>query len=377
MKFMDLEVETLDAMLPGVREALQEHPLSVLESRESPGIGIFKQSPGPGLLVQREFGGLGATPLEAVRVQRAIGMLSPSLAVGTTMHHFSMASIVQLGEASTGFEWLLLEAVATDRLIVASGFAEGRAGTSIFDPTVSATRVDRGYRISGTKRPCSLSRSMDLLTTSIAVEPEPGAEQVMAVALIPADAEGMRVEPFWNSWALAGAESDAVVMTDVEVEDELVAVSSVGFGKELDLMSQYALQWFSLLISASYLGAVSRLVQMVLEYERPLESEKARLTIEVEGASMILEGLARSMMAGEQEGSGLTRALTGRFAIQQALQRTTALATELLGGVAFVSAPDVACVAASVHALALHPPHRIAATPTIVAHAEGKNAHVL
>ena len=122
------ERHTLEALLPGLDAALADHGLEDLERPGGPGLAAFKASRGPALLVPAEHSGTGADPTQAIQVQRAIGARSPSLAVATTMHHFSVASLVEASRASSGFEWMLLEAVARDGLLMASGFAEGRPG---------------------------------------------------------------------------------------------------------------------------------------------------------------------------------------------------------------------------------------------------------
>ena len=109
--------------------------------------------------------------------------------------------------------------------------------TTLFDPTrteaATAAREGDNWRVSGSKRPCSLSRSMDLLTASVAVPDEDGGSR-LGVALIPAESPGIRVEPFWSSWVLAGAESDAVILEDVEVHPDLVVYPEIGLDGQLD-----------------------------------------------------------------------------------------------------------------------------------------------
>src|SRR3954447_13826780 len=128
MKFLTRERATLEALLPGLDGELAAHPLLELEQPANGGLDAFRRAGGPALLVPKAHAGKGATALEAVRVQRAIGSRSPSLAVATTMHHFSVASLVELSVHSSGFEWLLLEGIARDGGLLASGFAEGRPG---------------------------------------------------------------------------------------------------------------------------------------------------------------------------------------------------------------------------------------------------------
>ena len=129
--YLERERETCQRLLPGLDKQLDECSLAELEQPGGPAIALFKELGGPGLCVPTVHHGAGATGRDAVQVLRAIGTRAPSLAIGTTMHHFSVASLVALAESSQGFEWLLLEGVADDRRLMASGFAEGRTGQGI------------------------------------------------------------------------------------------------------------------------------------------------------------------------------------------------------------------------------------------------------
>ena len=108
--------------------------------------------------------------MDAVRVTRAVAARSPSLAVATTMHQFSVASLVALAESSEGLEWMLLDGVARDRLLLASGFAEGRTSQGILAAHDEGPLGRPDLAGQRRKQPCSLSRSMDLLTASVLFE---------------------------------------------------------------------------------------------------------------------------------------------------------------------------------------------------------------
>jgi len=358
MRFLENERQTLAKFLPGLDDCLAGHPLEDLERPGNPGIAEFRRCGGPGLLVPPEHGGAGAGALDAVRVQRAIGARSPSTAVATTMHHFSMASLVVLSRTGQGFEWMLMEGIAREGKLLASGFAEGRAGSSILAPAMSAVPEDGGLRITGVKRPCSLARSMDLLTASVLVprRDEPGEQ--LAIALVPAGSDGLSVSPFWTSFALAGAESEQVTADSVFVPEELVIRVAAAPGQSLDTLQVAGFLWFELLITSSYLGAVSGLVERVLHNPRVPAAERARLLVEIEGAVAGVENVARQVDEGRNDDELLAACLIARYAAQDAVARITPRAVELLGGLNFMSSDEIGYRAACVHALALHPPSR-------------------
>ncbi|MDQ1535669.1 MAG: hypothetical protein QOE58_62 [Actinomycetota bacterium] len=361
MRFLERERETLREFLPGLDDALTATSLNSLESPGSPvspGIASFREARGPGLIVPTDLDGVGASPLDALRVQRAIGSRSPSLAVATTMHHFSVASLLAVSDSAGGMEWMLVQAIAKDNLLLASGFAEGRPGGQILAPTMTATPTADGILVSGVKRPCSLARSMDLLTASVSVPRPDGQGEQLAVALIPAKGPGVSIAPFWSTFALAGAESDQVTLTDVFVPADLIVPTDVVEGEQLDRIQNVGFLWFELLMIGAYLGATSALVERVLASERVSEAERLSLLVPIEGAMSAAENLARQLAADQDSRRLLVDALLVRYAVQDAIAVVTPKAVELLGGLSFISSSDVGYLAAAVNGLCFHPPAR-------------------
>jgi alkylation response protein AidB-like acyl-CoA dehydrogenase len=358
MNFLRQERATLERILPGLDAALAQIPLLDMERVGNPAIAVFRQFGGPGLLIPALLGGRGVSPLEAARIQRAIASRSPSLAVATTMHHFTIATLMESNPEARGPEAALLASVAQHNLYVASGFAEGKTGISIQTSSLRMERGPAGYVLNGSKKPCSLSLSMDLFTASTPA-PE-GMDAGLAVVIIPADAPGIERRPFWRSPILAGAESDEVILRDVVVPEE--DFFPLGGSGRSSAVQDRGFLWFELLITASYLGIASGLVERVLLAGRGGATERVSLATELEGAMAALEGIARAMAAGERGNDELARMILVRYAVQAALDRASSMAVELLGGMAFIQSPEVSYLLAAAHALALHPPPRLAAS---------------
>jgi alkylation response protein AidB-like acyl-CoA dehydrogenase len=371
MRFLERERSTLEDLLPGLDKVLAEHGVLALEQPGNGGIEAFRKAGGPGLLVPGQYGGAGATPVQAIRVQRAIGARSPSLAVATTMHHFSMASLIVISEVSNGFEWMLMEGIARENRLLASGFAEGRPDRSILEPTMSVVSTEEGLLISGVKRPCSLSTSMDLLTASVLIPRIDGTGDQLAVALIPARSPGMTVAPFWRSFALAGAESDQIALDNVLVPHELVIRTEAEPGQALDRVQIAGLLWFELLMTASYLGAASALAERALRNERIPDVERIRLVCDLESTMAAVESIAVRLAQGCRDQATLAESLYVRYSAQDAIGRVVPRAVELLGGMAFMDSGDVAYLAASVNGLGLHPPARTKMATPLIEHLSG------
>src|SRR5438132_7316333 len=96
MRSLTIAQDTCERLHPGLGPALAELPLARRESADSPVVEIYRRHGGPGLLVPAEHGGKAACALDAVRVQRALGAVSPSLGVATVMHHFTVAMLYSL-----------------------------------------------------------------------------------------------------------------------------------------------------------------------------------------------------------------------------------------------------------------------------------------
>src|SRR5215218_11388985 len=82
--------EVCEKYHPGLIAALEKTPLTKREGAKSPVVETYREFGGPGLLVPSKYQGPAATALDATRVQRAVGSLSPSLAVASGMHHFTV-----------------------------------------------------------------------------------------------------------------------------------------------------------------------------------------------------------------------------------------------------------------------------------------------
>jgi alkylation response protein AidB-like acyl-CoA dehydrogenase len=367
MRSLDTAREVCDQYHPGLCKSLGEFDLMDLETPGSPIIDLFRTHDGPSLLVPEQYSGFGVDALDAVRVQRALASYSPSLGAAVTMHHFTMAMLFSLAgtaERLTPAQLDLLSRIAPERLLVASGWAEGKPDQNILIPAVTAKEAEGGYTVNGGKKPCSLSRSMDLLTASVAVPID--GEPTLAVLLIPADSPGISVHPFWSSVVLAAAESDEVRLSDVHVPQDLVIRTVPDDPDRLDDLQTAGFVWFEMLISSVYVGAASALVERALKRGRGSVTDRAGASIQLEAAVGLLEGMARAVRDGVSGDEAVAQVLLARFAAQQALASATDRAAELLGGISFMQSSEVAYLLAASRPLAFHPPSRGSAAEALV-----------
>lgn len=360
MPFLEVDRAVCDKLLPGLRQRLADLPLAELEAEKSPAIEIFRAHGGTNLLVPKSYGGLDASALDTARVIRALAAQAPSMTAATMMHHFSLGTLFAVAELLGGgsdLEEILLKRVVEERLLVASGFAEGVPGQGILSPTMLAEEVPGGYLVNGAKKPCSLSKSMDLLTASVAV-PRADGTTTLGLLMLPADTPGVSVHPFWSTFALSGAESNEVRLTDVLVTPEQIIAPEPDLAGAMTELTTVGLIWFQLTVCAAYTGIASALVEQVLTRARGSVTDRAALVVRIESAAALTEGLARRITDGETDNDTLASALVTRFAVQDAITASVNQAVEMLGGMAYIGSSDVAYLAAASHCIAFHPPSR-------------------
>ncbi|WP_030685606.1 acyl-CoA/acyl-ACP dehydrogenase [Streptomyces sp. NRRL B-1347] len=362
MRFLERERATVEKLLPGLDESLRAVSLMELESPSGSGIQLFQDSGGPGLLAPAADRGLGGTALDALRVQRALGSRSPSLAMATTVHHFSMATLVALAAVRDDLEWMLVEGVAASNRLVAFGFAEESPDAGILSPSMTATVEPDGVSVNGVTHLGRLVRSMDLLMVSVMVPRSEGPGGELAIALVPAESEGVSV-----SEAGAKAGSQQVTLQDVLVAPELLVRSSDLDG-QLGALLTAGFAWFQLLMTGSCLGAASALIERVLLDNRVPESERVQLLVEAEGAMSAAEGIARRIDDGAPDESTLAQSLYVRYGVQDTLSRVVPRAVELLGDHKSTASEEADYLATCANKLALHPPTRSRMTGPLAAY---------
>ncbi|MEV4640391.1 acyl-CoA dehydrogenase family protein [Actinoplanes sp. NPDC049548] len=362
MTFLDRERAALDAALPGLDTELTALGVAA-EARDSGVVELFRKAGGGNLLIPAALGGLGASALTAVRVQRALGSRSPSLAVGGTMHHYKVAWLA--GEVREPAKLDLLRQVAQQRWLVASCGAEGSRG--LFNPGIEVRGAPgAGLIVSGTKRPCSLVWSMGVLSMLLATPADGPYAGDLVNVLVQADDPGITRSALWGSPVLAAAQTDEIRLTDVPVPPERV-IRLGRPGSAIPLVTA-SLVWFEVLITAAYLGAASGLVERALDGRRGRPEDRSAAAGALEAVAAAVEGAAAGIDRGELDEAALGRALFVRYAAQRAIAESTDRALDLLGGGVFASGPEALHLLGASRGLAFHPPAEAAMRDSLADH---------
>jgi alkylation response protein AidB-like acyl-CoA dehydrogenase len=123
------------------------------------------------------------------------------------------------------------------------------------------------------------------------------------------------------------------------------------------------------MVGGTYLGVVCALVGLLLSRRATEDGPLALLAIELEGAQQALMGAARELE--QQRAADATvyaKALCTRFMVQGAIERSSNLAVEALGGISFIASDEVAYLLAASRAICFHPISRAAATPLLASY---------
>lgn len=193
---MPLDPETFDALIDTVRRFVSERLRPLEEQvaaedevpddvvREMRELGLF------GLSIPEEFGGLGLTMSEEVRVALEFGRTTPAFrSVFGTNVGIGSQGLVMAGSDAQKAEWL--PRIASGEIVTSFALTEPGAGSDSASVQTRAVKDGDVYRLTGTKRFITNADKASLFTVMARTGGE-GARGVSAF-LVPADLPGVSV----------------------------------------------------------------------------------------------------------------------------------------------------------------------------------------
>ena len=219
-------------------------------------LGLF------GLSIPEQFGGLGLTTEEEIRVVFELGQTSPAFrsAFGTNVGIGSQGLVMDGTEAQKN-EYL--PKLASGEMISCFALTEPEAGSDAGSLRASAKRKGDGYVLNGTKRFITNAPEAGLFTVFARTnDAEPGSRGVSAF-LIEAGTPGLTVGQIERKMGQQGAHIADVILEDCEVAAEAIlgGVEGQGFKTAMKVLDRGRLH-----ISAVCVGIAERLIRDSLAY---------------------------------------------------------------------------------------------------------------
>jgi len=269
---MALDAETFDALIDTVRRFVAER-LRPLEAEveaqdaipddvtaEMKAMGLF------GLSIAEEYGGLGLTMLEEVKVAIELGRTTPAFrsSFGTNVGIGSQG-LVMAGSPEQKAEWL--PRIASGEIITSFALTEPDVGSdsgavktkAVWDPGSGSGAG--AYRLSGTKRFITNADKADLFTVMARTGDAPGGRGVSAF-LVPRDLAGVSIGEPEKKMGQKGARVADVIFDDVVVPVEnRLGAEGEGFKIAMRVLDRGRLH-----ISAVCVGVAERLIADCVAY---------------------------------------------------------------------------------------------------------------
>jgi acyl-CoA dehydrogenase len=262
---MALDADTFDQLIDTIRRFVTERlrPLEaqVAENDEIPddlieemkALGLF------GLSIPEEFGGLGLSMSEEVRVVIELGKTSPAFrsAFGTNVGIGSQGLVMAGNEAQKA---RFLPGIASGEIITSFALTEPEAGSDGAGVRTRAVKDGNQWKLTGGKRYITNADKAHLFTVMARTGGD-GAGGVSAF-LVPADSPGLSVGAHEKKMGQQGAHICDVNFDDVAVPPEnMLGAEGEGFKVAMRVLDRGRLH-----ISAMCVGVAERLVTDAVAY---------------------------------------------------------------------------------------------------------------
>jgi len=343
---MPLDPESFDLLLATVRRFVRERlrpleervdredevpPEIVAEMRE---MGLF------GLSIPEEFGGLGLTMSEEVRVALELGGTTPAFrsTFGTNVGIGSQG-LVMAGSEAQKAEWL--PRIASGEIVTSFALTEPGAGSDSASVQTRAVRDGDVYRLTGTKRYITNADKASLFTV-MARTGEPGAKGVSAF-LVPADLSGVGVGRPERKMGQQGAH-----VCDVNFDDAPVpAANRLGEEGEGFRIAMRVLDRGRLHIAAVCVGIAERLIADAVAYAgerkqfgKPISEFQLiqAMIADSKTETMAAKALVLEAAALKDSGEPITlEAAAAKYFASETVGRVADRAVQIFGGAGYIA----------------------------------------
>jgi acyl-CoA dehydrogenase len=343
---MPLDPESFELLLTTLRRYVAER-LRPLEARvdeedevpaeivaEMREMGLF------GLSIPEEFGGLGLSMFEEVRVALELGRTTPAFrSVFGTNVGIGSQGLVMAGSDEQKRRWL--PGIASGEIVTSFALTEPGAGSDSASVQTRAVRDGDVYRLSGTKRYITNADKASLFTV-MARTGEPGARGVSAF-LVPADLPGVSIGKPEKKMGQQGAHVCDVAFDDTPVP----AANRLGEEGEGFRIAMRVLDRGRLHIAAVCTGIAERLIADAVGYAKerqqfgkPLSEFQLvqAMIADSKTEAMAARALVLEAAALKDAGAPITlEAAAAKYFASEAVGRVADRTVQIFGGAGYIA----------------------------------------
>lgn len=356
MCFLKEEIKTLGRYYPILDDELARIGLERLEKPDGISFAKLKEFGVPRFLIDSEEGQSHTRAQEFVHIMSALGRRAPSMAVASCMHHYKIAALQSQMPHDDKARGIYERLARCENLLLASGGAEGKLEQHLYRPSVQLSTCGNVLVLNGSKRPCSLSRSMTHLSGMAISTSKQNFAGELVHFFIDAKQKGVTVRPFWRNPVLSATESDEVTLSDALVShDDILPLGTQTKGNGF----AYACYgWFELGACASYMGVLVALFESAIQFGKPSSSQIGEWSIYIETLREIIRSITLDIKQMQFDQCLLARTFRTRYAVEKIIQTAAISSFSYMGGIGFGTSPVPTMLLNICLALQFHPPRR-------------------
>jgi alkylation response protein AidB-like acyl-CoA dehydrogenase len=314
-------------------------------------------------------GGWGLDLATLAAEQRRLATAAPATALALSMHFYwtgLAAELERLGDPSLA--WILTEAAAGK--LFAAGHGEAGNDVPVVMSSATAERVGGGYRFTGRKMFGSLGPVWSYLGVHAVDWSDPNGPAVVH-GFVARDAEGVEVEPTWNTMSMRPTQSHDTVLDGAFVPDDRIGcVHPAGDGSApfVALMGLWALT----LIANVYLGIAERAFDLAVAsakkkssiaipratfaYNPMIQHRIAEMFLELDAARATVDRLAADWVGGVDHGERWPmQVYAAKWRAVEAAKKVVDIALDVSGGSGMFKGNELERLYRDVRAGGFHP----------------------
>ncbi len=325
--------ELSDAVLrPGAKEIDRERrfPSENFDALASAGL--------LGILVPRDYGGLGGSLTEFALVAEELGRGCASTAMCFLMHGCGCALIASRATPEQGDRWL--RPGATGEAIATLAFSERGTGAHFYQPEIKAERRDGAFVVSGRKTFVTSGGHAHIYPVLTNGSGDDGLD----VLVVTGDMPGISFQGAWEGIGMAGNSSVAMALDNVAVpQPNLLGAEGEGQSLVFDVVAPT----FLIGLAAVNVGIAQAALDTTADHARSrkypdgqtlaevpaVQTYLADMGIATQGARQLLKEAARAADAGEE--AALALVMQAKVKATESAQDVTAKAMQVGGGLAY------------------------------------------